>query len=127
MKRHIAGFAILHTIGATLLAVSWYVGLLVPFFQSDRTGLLVLITAVASLGVVCAAFRRWDDVALIRMHLPSLGLAGTVVGISMAIAGLEEGFDIKLLGLATAFSTTLAGLIGHLWLVVTERFLGGRK
>ena len=123
MTRHLAGFALLHTIALTLLYVAWRADLLVPFFESDTTGLIVLITAVAGLGTLCAAFRRWDDVELIRKHLPSLGLLGTVVGISMAIAGLQEGFDIKLLGLHTAFSTTLAGLIGHLWLVVTERVL----
>ena len=41
----------------------------------------------------------------------------------IALERYDDRTTAWLLGLHTAFSTTLAGLIGHLWLVVTERAL----
>ena len=122
-RRHLAGFLILQVIAAATLYAGWRLGLLVPFFVADRTGLVVLIAVVALIGVANVGLRRWDDVAFISKHLPSLGLLGTVVGFSVAIAGLTADFDIKLLGLHTALNTTLAGLVGHLWLSLNERIL----
>ncbi len=123
MKRHIAGFLILHTIALTGLYALWRDGVLGPFFSEDGTGMTAVIAALLGVGIICAATHLWDDVAFIGKHLPSVGLAGTVVGLSMAIAGLSEGFDITLLGLHTAFNTTLMGISGHLWLAIVTRFL----
>ncbi len=123
MNRHVAGFIVLHIILLAGLYLAWRADLLVPFFMADQIGLTSFVAAVALLGVACVAFRRWDDVALIRRHIVTLGLGGTIVGLSIAIAGLTEGFDIKLLGLHVAFNTSLAGIAGHIWLVINERVL----
>ncbi len=122
-KRHLAGFLILHIIGAAGLYVAWRAGLLVEFFTADKTGMTIVIAGVAGIGIGCAAWQRWDTVEFISRHLPTMGLLGTVVGFSMAIAGLGEDFDIKMLGLHTALNTSLAGMLGHLWLSLNEKLL----
>lgn len=123
MRRHLAGFAILHVMALAGLYGAWRADLLVPFFTEDGTGLTAVIAGLLGVGIVCVATRIWDDVEFIGKHLPSMGLAGTIVGLSMAISGLSENFDITLLGLHTAFNTTLMGIGGHLWLAVVTRFL----
>ena len=123
MTRHIAGFAILHTIAATLLYVAWRADLLIPFFTADEIGLTAFVAAVAAIGVVGVGFRRWAPVEFLKEHLVTLGLLGTIIGFSMAITGLAEDFDFKMLGLHTALNTTLAGLAGSLWLALCERVL----
>jgi len=123
VTRHIAGFIILHVIALAALYGAWRADLLVQFFAQDTTGLVAVIAIVACMGVMCVALRRWDDAKFIGKHLPTLGLGGTLVGLSIAISGLSADFDITLLGLHTAFNTTLLGIAGHLWLALNERLL----
>ncbi len=124
MRRHLAGFLILHVIAAAALYGAWRADLLVPFFTADKIGLTAMIAGVAALGVAGVAVRRWTLVAYLKDNLPTLGLLGTVVGFSMAVAGLSgDDFELKFLGLDTALNTTIAGLVGSLWLSLNERLL----
>ncbi len=124
MKRHLAGFLILHTMALAGLYGAWRADLLGPFFTADEIGLTAMIAGVAALGVAGVAVRRWGLVVYLRDNLPTLGLLGTVVGFSLAVAGLAgDDFELKFLGLDTALNTTIAGLVGSLWLSLNERLL----
>ncbi len=125
-RRHIAGFLILHVIAATALYGAWRADLLVPFFMADKMGLTGLIAGVGLIGIIGVALRHWPLAEFIKRNLPTLGLLGTAIGFSLAVAGLgasDDGFELKLLGLNTALNTTIAGLIGHLWLALSEKLL----
>lgn len=117
-------FIAIQAVGAALLASVWAVGWLTIMFAGDRTYMTSVIAAVLLIGVLLAGFERWQWVEWIVMALPIMGLLGTVIGIKIAVSGISgEEIALRDLGVATALNTTIAGMIGALWLGLTERLI----
>lgn len=116
-------FAIVQVTAISLLVASWALGWLQNIFLTDQTHVTSIIAVVTAIGLSQVYAGRWSWVEFIVTALPLLGLLGTVIGIKIAVGGVE-GKEIVLrdLGVATALNTTIVGMIGALWVGLSERF-----
>lgn len=85
---------------------------------ADSTRLVYVIGAV----VIVGGFGWWRDWLCEQGIVLMIGLLGTIIGFWLALSGVLSGTEeLKLQGLGTALSTTIVGLVGHFYLLITEK------
>lgn len=153
---------LVNLIGAVLLAVAWQRGLVTEVMTGDSTGLVYVMAALFGLFLVSLFIRAGKVSAILNQtkspyfiptrenktkflakqaHLDeipgwlvTLGLLGTVIGMSMAIFGIDQSSlgspeGVKkvasglIAGMQVALYTTIVGSILGLWASVNRRML----
>lgn len=109
-------FWLIQVIGVCALVAAWWQGWPQTIYAMDQSYLSVVIAGLLLYGIGALALGYREFAGLLSQDLPTVGLCGTVIGLT--IVAVNSGLDVESMrsGLGTAFFTTIAGIISSLWL-----------